>query len=326
MAQSLVVTFEVDPRGRTAIQEAIGDAGEITWLVDLDPAARKTAIAGADVLMSRNTTDMKGDERGLPRKARLIQFMSAGIDFIRLDGLPSGLPVACNAGAYSEPMAEHGLAMAFAASKRLVHEHGELRAGRFNQFNSVRMLAGGVCGILGFGGIGIATAKLMRAVGMKVHAINRRGGGHDHVDWMGTPNQTDELLAASDVLVLSLPLTPATRGMIDARALGLMKPDAILVNLARGEIVDEAALYDHLVANPKFVACIDAWWIEPIRHGRFEVGTPLLDLPNVIGSPHNSASVRGWRDVSLRRGAANCRRVLEGGEPWHLVREEDRAA
>ena len=326
MADTLVVTFDVDQRGRTAIEEALGGVGTAIWLTDLEGSARKAALADADVLLSRNTTDLKGDERGLPRRARLIQFMSAGIDFIRLDGLPETLPVACNAGAYAEPMAEHGLAMAFAAAKRLVHEHAELKEGRFNQFNSVRMLAGGVCGILGFGGIGVATSKLMRAVGMKVHAINRRGGGHEHVDWMGTPEQTDELLAASDVLVLSLPLTPATRGMIDARALGLMKPDAILVNLARGEIVDEAALYDHLVANPKFVACIDAWWIEPIRHGRFEMAKPFLDLPNVIGSPHNSASVRGWRDVSLRRATANCRRVLEGGEPWHLVQEADRAA
>src|SRR3546814_3105533 len=70
------------------------------------------------------------------------------------------------------------------------------------------MLAGGVCGILGFGGIGAATAKLMRGVGMRVHAINRRGAGHEAVDWMGTPDRLDELLAAADVLVLSLPLTP----------------------------------------------------------------------------------------------------------------------
>lgn len=326
MAKTLLVTFKVDDRGRAVIREALGDAAEPVWLTDLDDAARGEALARADVLLSRNTTELTEAERALPRRARLIQFMSAGIDFISVDGLPPSLPVACNAGAYAEPMAEHALAMAFAAGKRLVHEHAELRGGAFNQMKSVRMMAGGVCGILGFGGIGVATAKLMRAVGMSVHAINRRGAGREHVDWMAGPDRLDEMLAAADVLVLSLPLTPDTRGMIDARALGLMKSDAILVNLARGEIVDEAALYDHLVANPSFTACIDAWWIEPVRHGRFAVDRPFLDLPNVIGSPHNSASVRGWGRVAMRRAVANCRRVLEGGEPWHLVGAADRAA
>src|SRR3546814_17902640 len=117
------------------------------------------------------------------------------------------------------------------------------------------MLAGGVCGILGFGGIGAATAKLMRGVGMRVHAINRRGAGHEAVDWMGTPDRLDELLAAADVLVLSLPLTQATAGMIGARAPGLMKPDANLVNHARGEIVDDAGLEEHLIANTRFAGC-----------------------------------------------------------------------
>ena len=114
------------------------------------------------------------------------------------------------------------------------------------------MLAGGVCGILGFGGIGVATARLARGIGMKVHAINRRGRSEEPTDWIGTPDQLDMLLAASDVLVICTPLTPATQGMIGAPQLARMKEDAILVNVARGEIVDERALYERLVAFPKF--------------------------------------------------------------------------
>ena len=178
--------------------------------------------------------------------------------------------------------------------------------------------------MLGFGGIGAATARLMRAIGMRVHAINRRGAGDEPVDWMGTPDRLDELLTASDVLIVSLPLTRATERLIGARELSLMKRDAILINLARGEILDEAALYAHLVASPGFTACIDAWWVEPIRHGEFRIDQPFLTLPNAIGSPHNSASIDGWQDIGLARAVANCRRALLGETPLHLIGPDER--
>ena len=187
------------------------------------------------------------------------------------------------------------------------------------------MLAGGVCGILGFGGIGVAMARLARGIGMKVHAINRRGRSEEPTDWIGTPDQLDLLLTASDVLVICTPLTPATLGMIGAPQLARMKEDAILVNVARGEIVDERALYERLVAFPKFCACIDAWWIEPIRHGTFRMDQPFMSLPNVIGSPHNSAAaIAGTGVVGLQRAIANIRRALAGETPLYLVPPEDR--
>jgi glycerate dehydrogenase len=102
-----------------------------------------------------------------------------------------------------------------------------------------------------------------------------------------------------------------------------MKPDAVLINLARGEIVDEAALHAHLLANPAFTACIDAWWVEPVRHGTFRMDHPFLELPNAIGSPHNSAQA-GPGDAGLRHAMANCRRVLDGQAPLYLLGEEER--
>jgi glycerate dehydrogenase len=321
----LVVTFEPGEGGRATVAAELGGAAEVVYLPDLADHARCRALAAATVLLARNTgTELRAGEHGLLRVARLVQFLTAGVDFIPLRGLPAGAPVAANAGAYAEPMAEHAAAMALAAAKRLLVEHAALARGAFNQFAPNRMLAGGVCGVLGFGGIGAATARLMRGLGMRIHAIRRSGRTDEPVDWLGTPDRLDALLAAADVLVVSVPLTRATRGLVGARELALMKEDAILVNLARGEILDEGALYAHLRSHPRFTACLDAWWVEPVRHGAFRMDHPFMALPNVIGSPHNSASVHGWGEVALRRAVANCRRALEGREPLHIVGDDER--
>jgi phosphoglycerate dehydrogenase-like enzyme len=161
-------------------------------------------------------------------------------------------------------------------------------------------------------------------MGMRIHAINRRGRSDEPTDWIGTVADLDSLLTAADVLILSMPLTPATKDLLGTRELGLMKPDAILVNLARGEVIQEAPLFAHLQAHPNFFACIDAWWIEPVRHGVFRMDHPFLSLPNVIGSPHNSASVPGMTEVALRRAIANIRRALAGETPRYVLGPEER--
>jgi phosphoglycerate dehydrogenase-like enzyme len=322
---TLVVVYDLEANGRRIVSDALGDAAEAVYLTDLDDAARADALRNADALLARTTRELHQGEIALLKDVRLVQFINAGIDFVPLAEMPAGVLVATNGGAYAEPMAEHALAMALAGAKRLLVEHAALTRGEFNQFARNRMLAGGVCGILGFGGIGVATARLARGIGMRVHAINRRGMSEEQVDWMGTPDQLDALLDASDLLVICTPLTPTTLGMIGAQQLARMKDDAILVNVARGEIVDERALYERLVACPRFTACIDAWWIEPVRHGVFRMDQPFMTLPNVIGSPHNSAAaISGTGTVGLQRAIANIKRALAGVTPLYQVPPEDR--
>lgn len=320
------VTFEAKDALRTIISEAVGDIADVRFLVDLGPAERQEVLQCVDVLLARNTSkELRSEELPLLRKkTRLIQFLSAGIDYIPLQQLSPEIPLASNAGAYAEPMAEHAVAMALAAAKRILTEHHNLSQGQFNQFTPNRMLAGRVCGFFGFGGYGKATARLMRCLGMCIHAINRHGTTEEAADWIGKPDQLHNLMVASNVLIISAPLTRSTQGAIGQRELSLMKDDAILINLARGEIIDEVALYDHLKAKPAFTACIDAWWVEPVRHGEFRMKRPFLELPNVIASPHNSASVANAAEAALRHALANCRRVLTGKKPLHPITADER--
>ena len=322
--RDLVVTFKLDDRARADIQTMLGETSGLICLPDVAPEQRPGVLRAAGAVLARNLKDFTADDLAALPGITLLQFMTAGVDFIPLRHLPTDLPVAANGGAYAEAMAEHALAMALAAMKRLVLAHAEVARGEFQQHRPNRMLAGKICGILGYGGVGEATARLARAVGMRVHAINRSPRADPRLDWFGTPAQLDTMLTAADILVIATPLTRATMGLIGVRELQLMPADAVLINLARGEIIDEAALFAHLHAMPEFTACLDAWWVEPVRHGEFRMDHPFTDFPNVIASPHNSASVLASRGLALARAVANCRRALAGETPLHLVRAEDR--
>ena len=323
---NLLVTCHLGPLQKAALAETIADRAVIVFLEELDAPSRRAALSRATVLLSHNTAkELREHEFELIGGARLVQFLAAGIDFIPLDRLPAQVPVASNAGAHAQSMAEHALAMALAAAKHLPMEQARLARGEFNQSGATRMMAESTCGIFGLGGTGFALARLLRCLGAEVHGINRRGQSPEPIDWVGTPDDLDAMLAVSDILFVTAPLTRQTLGVIGRRELGLMKKDAIVVNVARGELIDEEALYHHLRDNRNFVACIDAWWIEPVRHGRFDQVFPFLDLPNVIGSPHNSAAAGTGRVHGFRRAALNCLRALSGQTPLNLVAPEERS-
>ena len=324
----LLVTCNLSSAQKSALTETISDRASIVFLNDLDAASRRAALSSATVLLAHNTAEeLQEDEFEfeLINGARLIQFVAAGVDFIPLDQLPAQVPIASNAGAHAQSMAEHALAMALAAAKHLPMEQANLERGEFNQAGSTRMIAGSTCGIFGLGGTGLALTRLLRCMGAQVHGINRRGESPEPIDWVGKPDGLDAMLAVSDIFFVTAPLNRQTFGAIGRRELGLMKEDAIIVNVARGELIDEEALYDRLRDNSSFVACIDAWWIEPVRHGRFDMKFPFLDLPNVIGSPHNAAAAGSGRANGIKHAALNCLRALAGETPLHLIAPEERA-
>ncbi|MGB0630034.1 MAG: 2-hydroxyacid dehydrogenase [Alphaproteobacteria bacterium] len=298
---------------RDAIVEAFGAEADVKFLPDINAAARETVLRAARCVMTYHPIrDLGAEAMALLDNCGLIQCLTAGIDYLPLSRMPAHIPVAYNAGAYAEPMAEHVVAMALAASKRLTVEHSNMNAGEFNQFVPTKKINGATCGILGFGEAGREVARLMRGLGMRIEAINRSGKTDEDVEFIGTLDDLDRVMAAADVLVITLALTRNTDRLIRAGHLARMKPDAVLVNVARGEIVDEDDLYRHLLDNTAFTACLEAWWIEPVRHGKFETKHPFLDLPNVIASPHNSAMTGDALVVAARRGADNVLRMLRG--------------
>jgi phosphoglycerate dehydrogenase-like enzyme len=309
---------------RAVIGASLDGVAELTYLSEAGEGRRAEALASADAVLAWMLgAELGPDELVQLGSGSLIQVMSAGVDRVPFDQIPDGVAVASNAGAYADPMAEHVLALALALAKRLPQEHAALAEGVFDQETPTLSIRGSLVGIIGFGGIGQASARLFQALGAHVHAINRSGRTDARVDQIGTMEDLDALLGEADILVVSLPLTRATDGLIGRRELSLMKSDAILVNVARAAIIDEDALYEHLESNPSFSAGIDAWWQEPRGQGAFATRRPFLELPNVIGSPHNSAMVAGSLTESATRAADNVARHLRGEPVRNLVDRSD---
>jgi phosphoglycerate dehydrogenase-like enzyme len=315
----VVATF---PINQEALAHDLGETAEVQTVTGLPEEQRARTLRAADVILALNWRAELRPGEGPTLGVRFVQLLSAGADHFPFDQLPPHAQIASNAGAYAEPIAEHAVAMALTLVKRLPQNHAKLARGIWNQ-SPTRGFDGAVWGILGFGGIGKAIGRLVRALGGRVHAINTSGRSDEPVEFVGTLDDLDVVLAAADVVVIALPLTRRTRALIGRRELELMKPSAILVNVARGAIVGEAALYDHLQSHPDFSAAIDAWWVEPFGAGEFRVDHPFFELPNLLGSPHNSALVPGILEEATSRAASNILRFLRGERVTGLVQAED---
>lgn len=320
----VAVSYPVDEDFARINAEVLSDAAEVVFTAQLDDEERARTVRRADALL---TWELSAEipASALSERSRLnfVQFLSAGVDAVDFSALPDWLTLASNAGAYAGAVSEHVLAMTLSLARRLPQRHAALAAGRFDKWLPSQTLDGAICAILGFGGIGIATGRLMRAFGARIYAVNRSGRSTEPAEFVGSLADLDRVLAAADVLVISLPLTLATRGLIGSRELALMKPEAIVVNVARGPIIDQKALYEHLRTHPAFSAGIDTWWNEPSGNAPFRTDYPFLDLPNVLGSPHNSSIVNDTMASAARLAAENARRYLRGQAVAGLIRRSD---
>jgi glycerate dehydrogenase len=322
----ILVSYNIEQAHRKILKEILSGRAGIKFLSDTAKRDRASVIERADLIISWSPArEFSAEELRRADCVRLIQLVTAGAEHLPFALLPPGAIIASNTGAFAEPMAEHILGMVFSLAKRLCVNHAKLKQGEFDQKTKNRNLRGHVFGVLGFGGIGQAAAMLMRGVGLRIFAINTGGRTTETVDFIGTLDDLDYLLKKSDVLLVSIPLTKRTKGLIGSRELSLMQPDAILINVARGAIIDEQSLYRHLAQNPGFSAGIDTWWVEPSMGGEFKVNYPFFDLPNFLGSPHNSSITPGTMARAVRLATQNAADFLSGGKIRGVVRREDYA-
>lgn len=265
------------------------------------------------------------------KKLKLIQKTGAGVDALPFDAINEDIFVANTSGANPVPLAEGAISLLFALARRVVQRHiafPDIDRSRGTE------LRGKKVGIIGLGHIGVEIAKRLQAFEMKILALKRRISADLQekmkLDFLGGPEDLDYLLTESDFIIVIVPLTPETRGMIGEREIGLMKPSAYIINVARAAIIEEEPLYQALKQNKIAGAALDVWWIphwwDPSWKPELDKPSkfPFWELPNVIATPHNIgyADFTKYSENPVRIIVENIRNIAEGRPPINQVDKE----
>jgi phosphoglycerate dehydrogenase-like enzyme len=267
----------------------------------IDRARLPQATADADILVSNH---WRADYPPAP-KVRLVQSVATGVELIELAALPAGVAV-CNAFGHESAIAEYVVMVMLAWRHRLFEISAEFRERASWRTSWVQggaphgEVRGSTLGIVGYGRVGREVARRAAPFGCRILAANRTPREPEPgVELVLPLSEIDCMLPECDTVALCTALGPETTGLIDTRRLSLMRSSAFLINIARGQVVDEDAIYSALRDRTIGGAALDVWWqypnaSEPERRGSRH---PFHELPNVIATPHNS----GWTDGMVER-------------------------
>jgi phosphoglycerate dehydrogenase-like enzyme len=267
---------------------------------DLSGGALRVIYSAADIIVGVKYTSAMPVSPGL----KLYQVPGAGYDGVDLAALPAGAAV-CNCFGHENAIAEYVMAALLARHVPLSDADRRLRAGDWKYWaggpTGLRTELGTTSlGIVGFGHIGKTLALRAKAFGMRVSVANRsRVSVSDVVDRAYALSELPTFMGSVDTIVNTLPLTDETRGLIGQAELAAMRPDAVILNVGRGAVIDEAALYDTLKAKRIGGAIIDTWYVYPNAENErpLPAHLPFHELDNVTMTPHMS----GWTYGTIRR-------------------------
>ena len=282
MAQRIVISEFMDEPAVKSLRSRF-DVDYRPKLVD-DPAALEAALPEAQAWIVRNRTPVRGQLLAAATELRVVGRLGVGLDNIDLAACKArGIEVFPATGANAESVAEYVVTAALLLLRGAYFSTRAVEAGTWprQMLSQGREAAGKLLGVVGFGNIGRLTARKAAAIGMRVAGYDGMVPADDPA-WAGTRRcGLDELLRESDVVSLHVPLTAETRGLLGRDRLALMKRDAVLVNTARGGLVDEAALAAMLRVGRLGGAALDVFDNEPLT-----AGSPLVGAPRLLLTPH----------------------------------------
>jgi len=310
----------------STIQETLGDRAVVVHSERTVESMLEHARDADIVVSGRVAADYIREAPNL----KMIQALGAGIDKIdRQAVLDRGDIIVCNNHISAMEVAEYAIMLLFAAAKNIILSDRELRKGDwiygFGGPNPNVEIRNKTCLIMGLGSIGSEIAKRLKGFDLELRAVTRSGESPNAelVDNMTSIKEMKPYVQDADFIILSLPLTHESRGIINSEVISWMKPSAILVNISRGEIVDESALYQALKDRQIQGAGLDVWWNYP-QWGKPDMKMPSLKFPyheldNIVMSPHRAAYSLNTQQAYLDFARENVLRFVCGKHPLNIV-------
>jgi D-3-phosphoglycerate dehydrogenase len=300
----LVTAPRLAPAGQRVLAAAQCETVYIDDAQDAAQVARILATQPIDAVISR-TVELSAAIAACPT-LRVICKHGVGVTNIDVDAATQrGIPVFTTPGTNTHSVAELAIGLMLAAARKLNFYDSELRAGRWTRTGDGRQLHGRTLGLVGYGQIGKRVAAIAHALGLHVHAFDPVAKQADAQPFVTLESSLDALLAQADVLSLHCPVNAHTRDLLDAEAIARLPDGAIVVNTARGELIDETALVAALRSGKLAAAGLDTFRNEPLA-----ADSPLAALPNVVLTPHVGGSTPDALDAVAVSAAETCLRFL----------------
>lgn len=310
---------------RARLEDGLPDGAEVAWFDPADTDALREAVRDADVFVGGR---FPAEYAEAATRLRLVHVAGAGTDKVDFDALGPDVLVA-NTFHHEQSIAEYIVAAAVLLRRRYLAQDRALRTGRWatsvydRSIPQPGALYGARVGFVGFGHIGRRTWEVLRVLGAEGVAVTGSGAldaAAEGLQWADDTGALRRLMAESDVVVVSAPLTERSTGMIGADELAALGPDGVIVNVGRGPLIVEEALYEALSSGAVGGAAIDVWYQYPDASGYGKPSAfPFEDLPNVLMTPHSSGVTDHTFTGRVDDIVANIGRLQRGEELRNLV-------